>query len=651
MANSGVLSLVKKVVFSLIVSSPERMTIEQLIHDYRSEEGCNIPYSDLGFKDAESFLRSIPDTVRVIGLGTKATITVISTEKSEHIQKLVHGQKKSSNRSKNKPKTPTYNSAHFQKTVNCQKKSSNPSKNHPKPNHKPRYCHPSERSDLVFKNESVQKMNTRNLPLRSYQRPTNQQCPALYSNYNRPMYSFQTASGYANSNVIWAAQQQVLYNYYQQQCYQYILSLINQYGYPQNDPNPQWQTFRQKPKPSKNNSQAQIGAKPKPQKYRNHHLIKDSTHQTINSQARIGPNPKPRKDEPKKDSTPQTITEAKQGKPLKKLRSAAKELMKTSESLSLEAVPPLSKGKLDCKVSKSYEKQQETLPAIEIQNSTEKDEAVAHPELNLLTKSTIQEDIPKTQELKEPFFGYESSEDGDGDNAIPAYAVDHRVLAVDYPKDSVRFDFKLPNRDIEAVVKLMQRVEVQLVNVDNPHKFNFWVYDESFNEYKALSSNMQFFYDSHDSEKYSIPLCLISTDHLCAVRCSNSGIWERAKVVRYRPISICNPIEVELIDTGVIICVSAKNIKFLLKEFALLPPQYLSGRLAFITQCRGSVWSAGAIDLFYKMVAYRRLYAQVEAFKNNTAYIVLVDPDSKAAFMNLNKSLIDCGLVRRCITA
>jgi len=65
MDDGGELSLVKKVVHSLVVSSPGKLTVEQLMRDYRSEEGCTLPYSKLGFKDAESFLRSIPDTVTV----------------------------------------------------------------------------------------------------------------------------------------------------------------------------------------------------------------------------------------------------------------------------------------------------------------------------------------------------------------------------------------------------------------------------------------------------------------------------------------------------------------------------------------------------------------------------------------------------------
>lgn len=65
MENLGLLSYVKKVVHSLVVSTPDRMTVEQLKRDYANEEGSSVPFIKLGFRDIESFLRSIPDTIKV----------------------------------------------------------------------------------------------------------------------------------------------------------------------------------------------------------------------------------------------------------------------------------------------------------------------------------------------------------------------------------------------------------------------------------------------------------------------------------------------------------------------------------------------------------------------------------------------------------
>lgn len=65
MDEQGLLSYVKKVIHSLIVSTPERVTVERLKRDYAKEEGTAVPFKRLGFKDIESFLHSIPDTVVV----------------------------------------------------------------------------------------------------------------------------------------------------------------------------------------------------------------------------------------------------------------------------------------------------------------------------------------------------------------------------------------------------------------------------------------------------------------------------------------------------------------------------------------------------------------------------------------------------------
>lgn len=85
------MSYVKKVIHSLVVSSPERMTIERLMRDYRSEEGCNVPYGSLGFRDTESFLRSIPDTV-VVGTNFNSIIDKLKKKYITGCGPWAHGQ-------------------------------------------------------------------------------------------------------------------------------------------------------------------------------------------------------------------------------------------------------------------------------------------------------------------------------------------------------------------------------------------------------------------------------------------------------------------------------------------------------------------------------------------------------------------------------
>lgn len=175
------------------------------------------------------------------------------------------------------------------------------------------------------------------------------------------------------------------------------------------------------------------------------------------------------------------------------------------------------------------------------------------------------------------------------------------------------------------------------------------------------------FYDCHLTDKYVMPLCLMTTGHLCVVRSNTNGSWQRAEVLRHCPGSK-KPVEVKLIDTGHIMNVSYSGIKYLLKEFANLPSQYFIGRLAYVTPWKGHTWSADAVHFFFKLVCFRRLYAKIESikvnrymsrenieiefvpFQDDKIYVVLVDPDSEEHTRNLNKALIDSGWVRRCYT-
>ncbi|XP_052843642.1 uncharacterized protein LOC128256947 isoform X2 [Drosophila gunungcola] len=237
--------------------------------------------------------------------------------------------------------------------------------------------------------------------------------------------------------------------------------------------------------------------------------------------------------------------------------------------------------------------------------------------------------------------------DGSRENASPASHVDDECI---YPEDSVRLEFQLPARDIKATLNVKERFEMQLVKVCSPHNFKIWIYDEKIHDYWVLSCNMQTFYENQDMKTFTIPGSLIALNHLCVVRSCNSGVWERAKVVRHQPTNIMKTIDVELLDTGDIMCVSYGDVKFLKKEFAVLPPLCLHGRLAYIVPWKGSTWSSSVSAYFFRLIRYRRLLAKIEAIKDNVAYLVLVDPLINSPIKNINKILIHSGWGRRCFT-
>ncbi|XP_037047610.1 uncharacterized protein LOC119082251 [Bradysia coprophila] len=99
---------------SLVLSSPEPLTIEQLDRDYEKQEGRRIPFSKLGHANLKSFLLSMPDILAYNS--SKRTLSLATQEggKSEHILKLVSGQKTGKKRNHNsKSFNHSNNSNHF----------------------------------------------------------------------------------------------------------------------------------------------------------------------------------------------------------------------------------------------------------------------------------------------------------------------------------------------------------------------------------------------------------------------------------------------------------------------------------------------------------------------------------------------------------
>lgn len=106
-------------------------------------------------------------------------------------------------------------------------------------------------------------------------------------------------------------------------------------------------------------------------------------------------------------------------------------------------------------------------------------------------------------------------------------------------------------------------------------------------------------------------------NHKSHVRRTIPQKWgrERAQVLRHQPGEESKSVKVQLVDTGEVMCVSHKDVKHLVKDFATLPPQCVKGRLAFVTPWKGPGWSAEAIKYFVRLVSYRRLYARIEGIK------------------------------------
>lgn len=88
---------VKSIIRGLLTSCAEDMTVGKLRHDYRNQEGHDIPFYDFKFRDVTSFLRSIPDVCEVFDnpYGPYAIVRLVESEKSAHISSLVKRQRPS----------------------------------------------------------------------------------------------------------------------------------------------------------------------------------------------------------------------------------------------------------------------------------------------------------------------------------------------------------------------------------------------------------------------------------------------------------------------------------------------------------------------------------------------------------------------------
>lgn len=56
---------IKHTLRSIIISSPKKLSVEELTNDYYSIEGSKLPFRALGFKSNIELLQSMNDTIAV----------------------------------------------------------------------------------------------------------------------------------------------------------------------------------------------------------------------------------------------------------------------------------------------------------------------------------------------------------------------------------------------------------------------------------------------------------------------------------------------------------------------------------------------------------------------------------------------------------
>lgn len=86
------LSLVKKLIKSLVNIHPNGIAMDRLDREYKFQEGCNIPYSAYAYVSLEKLIQEeLKNDVTLIREDLNIMLYPIASEKSRHLIKLVQG--------------------------------------------------------------------------------------------------------------------------------------------------------------------------------------------------------------------------------------------------------------------------------------------------------------------------------------------------------------------------------------------------------------------------------------------------------------------------------------------------------------------------------------------------------------------------------
>ena len=85
----------KKALRSVLISAPRGVPARMIFGDYKAVMGKELPYRELGYRNIEDFIRSIPDVVR-IGSGPtgEPTYYAVANAETQQIARFVAVQKK-----------------------------------------------------------------------------------------------------------------------------------------------------------------------------------------------------------------------------------------------------------------------------------------------------------------------------------------------------------------------------------------------------------------------------------------------------------------------------------------------------------------------------------------------------------------------------
>ncbi|XP_073846467.1 tejas isoform X2 [Musca autumnalis] len=695
--DSGFLNEVKAIIKSLVISCPDKITIDKLNRDYRDVEGQDIPYRRLGYHSLEQFLRQIPDTVVVVGSGHTAYVYFVGNDKSAHIHEMIMGQKKSRPRSRGK--------AHANKFANTQRHSSRQNNKASSGSSVGRRQHvqPLSPFQITNRNVSTRKLTVRDVPLQrnAQQLPAhnlqNMQTPALnlLGNINRSQFGGvpQRIPGIPIINI----QQQVATNReiirkYQEHVKQ-LESLLRPTSVPQrqqqnaysrvamppatqpitnrnetkidnskqyNQQNPYnrdamssaTQPVTNRNETKSDNSKDYIPRNQVPVKpYENH---RSPTTQNSSDGLRMANTPTTNTNQPStdtKDSQNQNQEKTTYQEDAKKLENLLTTSCRITDSAPPRKVTFSVEANIDMKITVADSKPKPKMRLSErlekILNATTpprkwnpvedivENGETPEPKVTISPSKPTRKNDSTTNQFQKLLDITEEDIDNDSDEAVPEFAATSNVFRLDLPKYTVPFGRKIDPCEIPEDVDVGTCLGIFVSEIHNPFRFWFHIHKEK-HELDALMHQMERYYGTMEPSELRIPIVCLNPGQVCAA--AFNEMWHRAEIVA-PPVK--NKIKVSFIDYGTVSDVDICDVKYLGTCFSQLPAQALRGCLSNIKP-RGLHWSHEATMHFLSLVSERMLYAKITEIdrENSVFYMVLCDTHNEEV-VQINKSMVE----------
>ncbi|KAJ2938143.1 hypothetical protein O0L34_g3722 [Tuta absoluta] len=236
-----------------------------------------------------------------------------------------------------------------------------------------------------------------------------------------------------------------------------------------------------------------------------------------------------------------------------------------------------------------------------------------------------------------------ASKTGDDDDALPWIDFDPDV----FPEDCMSFSESIPSASLEDVAEGAM-LEVMVGEVYSPS--HFWLYrlGERHNiAMEDMMDHMTSYYNSGEGAQRSLAGGAVRVGHYCSSVYEQD--WHRSLIVS---ILDSDTVKVRHVDYGTVDRVCVRRLKPLLREWGELPAQAVRARLAGVCPAaRGRRWPHAAAAAFLRLVQDRRLVAEVAHVdrQENILELFLVDTSTERD-IRIDLELIKSGHADACPT-